>query len=159
MDPGPILLEWGPALWIMLHYLAARTGQSKPVQWPRLNRSDEETRIWSNLITSLRTCLPCARCKVHYNEYIVKHRVNVRDIETWLWTFHNHVRTSNGQALMMTFDEAHALYGSMDKSAYNKARDVFVDHLRRGMFKRMYTRDDMTKCVRAIQELIVELES
>ena len=144
MEEGPGLLEWGPALWLVLHYLAVRTGRPKPVVWPRLNRADEEKRIWTNLLTSLRTCLPCPRCKVHYNEYVRANKVDIRFIETWLWTFHNHVRTSNQQPLVITQEEAHAL---------------FLDHLRRGMFKRMYTRDDMMKCVRALQELVVELES
>lgn len=159
MDEAPVLYEWGPALWLVLHYLAARTGLPRPVQWPRLNRADEEMRIWANLLASLRICLPCPRCKQHYNEYLRTHKVDFKQIGDWLWAFHNHVRTSNSQALILTIEEARALYGSMDRSAYTKARDVFLDHLRRGMFKRMYTRDDMTKCVRALQELIVELES
>ena len=159
MEEGPALLEWGPALWRMLHYLAARTGRPKPVQWPRLNRADEEKRIWTNLLVSLRTCIPCPRCKVHYNEYLKANKLEIPLIETWLWTFHNHVRASNQQPLDMPLEEARALYVSMGRGDYDKARDVFVEHLRRGMFKRMYTRDDMLKCVRAFQELIVELES
>jgi len=156
---GPALLEWGPALWSMLHYLAVRTGKDRPVLWPRLNRIDEEKRIWTNLIVSLRTCIPCPRCKVHYNEYLRVNKLDIRFIEPWLWTFHNHVRTSNQQPLDVTLEKAHHLYSSMSRSDYNKARDIFVENLRRGMFKRMYTRDDMMKCVRAFQELIVELES
>ena len=159
MEEGPGLLEWGPALWIVLHYLAVRTGRPKPVVWPRLNRTDEEKRIWANLLTSLRTCLPCPRCKAHYNEYLRVNKLDIRFIETWLWTFHNHVRTSNQQPLVMTQEEAHALYESMDRATFSRAHALFIEHLRRGMFKRMYTRDDMTKCVRALQELIIELES
>jgi hypothetical protein len=59
----------------------------------------------------------------------------------------------------MTQEEAHALYESMDRATFSRAYALFIEHLRRGMFKRMYTRDDMMKCVRALQELIVELES
>ena len=157
-EEGPALLEWGPALWRMLHYLAVRTGMPKPVQWPRLNRADEEKRIWNNLLTSLRTCLPCPRCKAHYNEYLRLHKLDIGLREPGLWAFHNHVRTTNEQPLDLSLEEARVLYRSMSRPDYDRARDVFLEHLRRGMFKRMYTRDDMTKCVRAFQELVVELE-
>ena len=81
---------WGPALWAILHYSAERIGHS----FKRL--PSEESRIWINILTSLRFSLPCPQCKKHYSEYIISHPIpscNKENIQLWLYKLHCNVNT------------------------------------------------------------------
>ena len=55
---------WGPNLWILLHSMAEKCGTSPNGKLPQ-----EETRLWSGLLSSLRFSLPCPLCKRHFTAY------------------------------------------------------------------------------------------
>jgi hypothetical protein len=165
---APVIDQWGPALWTILHYLAERSGRPHAPNY-HINRTFEEKRIWLSILSSLRICIPCPMCRTHYTAYLRANRVEpifrLADdkwgevLRKWFWDFHNEVRTSKNQALELTYEDSNTYYAAMTSVTYQQAKDTFIEHLRRGMFQRLYVRDDMTKCIRFIQELRVCLAS
>ncbi len=164
---GPQTAEWGPALWGLLHMLAEKSGRGTGVvRWmgrgPMQLCHAEERRLWANVFSSLRTSLPCPVCKQHYLEYM---RTNPPDsilrmpgpewataLRQWLWTFHNAVRTQKGQAVDVPY-EALATRYAPNPSQYAAWKQIFQEHMRRGMFVRFLAREDMLRAVQAIEQL------
>lgn len=165
---APVISQWGPALWTLLHYIAERSGKPQQTtdRTPPL-RLDEEKRLWMGFLTGLRLCIPCPLCRAHYNAYYKQHRVDLLfrleswgdALREWLWTFHNEVRTSKGQPLILSLDELRPTYSSMGLGDYIKAKQTWTDHLRKGLSMRLYIRDDMSKCLRFMEELRIRVES
>lgn len=72
---------WGPPLWRLLHSIA------------EVAETDTE---WVNLLTTLRTCLPCPDCAHHYNAWVDGHAVDGVSIKSWLLDLHNDVNRRKG---------------------------------------------------------------
>jgi hypothetical protein len=162
---APIIAQWGPALWTLLHYLAERSGKTRPQG--RMNWSEEEKRLWRGFLIGLRLCIPCPMCRTHYNTFYMENRIDPLfqqedwgiALRTWLWRFHNEVRTSKGQPLILSLEDLGPTYASMSLEHYVKAKQTLTEHLRRGLSMRMYVRDDMVKCLRFMEELRICVES
>jgi hypothetical protein len=155
---GPDLKEWGPRLWRIFHALAERAGSGSI-----LRQQVEEARIWSVFLGSLRKTIPCATCRQHYGEYLTGHglehaltkfgqerRIALRQ---WFYDFHAAVNARTGRTETPPADELPALYGSYTQGDFNADKTVLFEHMRRGMFSRMFTRDDYLKTQRSLEEL------
>lgn len=105
--------RWGPPLWRILHTLAERLGR----QTVRLLETDER-RVWVNLLKSIQLMMPCAKCRVHYKDWRLKHPVerfitsyDLRiDARLWLWSLHEEVNRGKG-CLGPALEELPGLYG------------------------------------------------
>jgi hypothetical protein len=99
-------VEWGPILWKYLHCLAEKTGLANN----KITDADH-ANCMEVLIGMLPFILPCTECQSHAATYLVQHplpslkelrgdvlRMTVRE---WLFTFHNHVRNSKGQPILI----------------------------------------------------------
>jgi hypothetical protein len=75
------------------------------------------------MISSLPLILPCTECQAHAAAYLAAHPLpslkelqgaTLRDtIREWLFTFHNHVRISKGQPILVeTIEQCSATYAN-----------------------------------------------
>ena len=155
---GPNTKEWGPALWGIFHTLAELTGHKQTAL-----KEDEEKRRWRSFLMSLRACIPCPRCRKHYEDYLRTHPIDPlfrpkgaewgSALRQWLWAFHNEVRVSSGQPLDFLKEALVPTYGSVSKAQLGLWKHTLFENIRRGMFLRLYVRDDMIHCVRLLEEL------
>jgi len=120
-------LQWGPILWKYLHGLAEKIG----ISGNSIVSTDQANYI-ETIITTLHLIIPCTDCQAHTASYISLNpfpslkglqgdqlRITVRN---WLFNFHNNVRSSKGQQILMnTSDECVATYAGffLSKSDYN----------------------------------------
>jgi len=109
-------VEWGPILWKFLHCLAEKVGTSgnKIVDTDQANYME-------TILNTLHLILPCTECQAHAAAYSASNplpslkglygdalRTTVRN---WLFNFHNQVRASKGQPIMMNSpDELGSVY-------------------------------------------------
>jgi len=108
--------EWGPIVWKYLHCLTEKIGTTgnKIVDTDQANYME-------TLLTTLHLVIPCPECQAHAASYISSNpipslkglyneqlRTTVRN---WLFTFHNHIRTTKGRPIMLnSADECAGLY-------------------------------------------------
>jgi hypothetical protein len=100
VTPEPIIHDpilWGPHLWTAMHTLA----EFVPAQ-------GANQTTWVNLLTALRTSLPCPECTGHYVRWHTGHplvrrigitimmRRVVGDIKEWILALHNNVNEGKG---------------------------------------------------------------
>jgi hypothetical protein len=112
---------------------------------------------------SLRACIPCPRCRKHYEDYIRIHPIDglfrLKGAEWgfalrhWLWTFHNEVRVSSGQPVDFPIEQLTEMYRSVPLETLVSWKQTLHDNIRKGMFLRLYVRDDMMHCIRLLEEL------
>ena len=158
---GPIVDSWGPALWSILHSLAERTGFR-----PTEVKEQEEKRLWRSLLMVLRSSIPCPRCQRHYNEYLNKNPYHVffakkgnewgSLLREYLWTFHNAVRQSKGQAIDFPADRLET-YRGVGRGKLLEWKHIFGENMRRALPFHMLIRDDMMRTLRFIEELMFVL--
>jgi hypothetical protein len=97
----PTALEWGIAIWFMLHCIAAAFPE-KP--------TDEHKNAVIKLFHSLSQLLPCSICSNHLKEYLKQHKIednveNREQFERYVYDLHEHVNKSRGKTQMHTFEE------------------------------------------------------
>lgn len=107
--PDPV--EWGPIVWRYLHCLIEKIGFS--------NNSlvdNDQAGFMETLIGTLHQIIPCPECQTHASAYIAGNPLptlrglkgnELRDIlRLWLFNFHNHVRNSKEQPIIINSVEA-----------------------------------------------------
>lgn len=107
---------WGPLYWKILHTLAENVGV-------RLTESQDEIIALkiTKIVNDIPNALPCSECQLHAQEYIRANPVNfngltrtaLRDaVRLYLYTFHNSVRTSKGQPIIVALTDLETLYNT-----------------------------------------------
>lgn len=61
VDPGSKYV-WGPRLWRLFHLLA------------EVSDRRDITMLWRNFLRTSAALVPCAKCRVHFQEYVRTHR-------------------------------------------------------------------------------------
>lgn len=97
---------WGPILWKYLHCIAERMGYSG-----NTIVDTDQANYMEVMINMLPVILPCQSCQVHAGSYLAtyplpqlrgKYGQPLREtVRNWLFTFHNYVRRSNGQEIVL----------------------------------------------------------
>lgn len=108
--------QWGPIMWKLLHVTAEKIGQSGST----ITDNDQANYV-KIMITMLPSILPCRDCQSHAEAYLsvnpfpllkdlygIVLRTTVR---SWLYAFHNHVRTMKGQDIIISEEECSTRYG------------------------------------------------
>ena len=111
--------EWGPILWKYLHCMAERIGSSgnKIIDTDQANYTE-------TLITMLPLMIPCMECQAHAATYLAANPLptlnglygeELRQVtRAWLFAFHNAVRTSKQQPILIaTIEECQVAYASV----------------------------------------------
>jgi hypothetical protein len=83
--------SWGPAGWTFLKTVA--------LAYPT-NPSAEDHRVYSDFFSSVRSILPCFKCRNHYTTNLEKHPIDTesrRTLAAWVNTMENEVSLSNNK--------------------------------------------------------------
>lgn len=101
----PETAEWGPLFWNLLHSLAKLAGNQRDAIL-----QDDETRIWIQVITSLKNTIPCDVCQDHYMRWLTDHLPSAlesmpyKDRGNWIrrywWGLHNEINEGNEKPAM-----------------------------------------------------------
>jgi hypothetical protein len=140
---------WGPALWMILHSSTERIGFVVLHKLP-----EEEKRIWSSLLSSLRFSIPCPACKMHYTTYFSKYPIysfTREGLREWLFNLHNDVNNRIGSNNEFT----------LDKVAEHYSRDFHYTHCYKTVESQMNLslrlqwtkREDIQKTCRLLLEM------
>jgi hypothetical protein len=107
--PDPI--EWGPIVWKYLHCLTEKIGFSgNPLV------DNDQAMHMEVLIQTLHLIIPCPECQEHAKSYIARNPFSTirglqgetlrNTVRTWLFNFHNAVRSQKGQPIIIETVEA-----------------------------------------------------
>jgi len=108
--------EWGPILWKYLHCLAEHIGTSG-----NSVMDTDQAHYMTTLLTLLPQILPCTDCQAHASTYLAANPLPTLNglygsaltlaIRTWLFTFHQAVRASLSQPMVVaSVEDCAALY-------------------------------------------------
>ena len=140
---------WGPQLWIILHSATERIGLPQLTRLPQ-----EEMRIWTTLLSSLRYSLPCPLCKKHYSEYILSTpitSVNPIFIRNWLFNLHCQVNNRTEKSNTITIEQLPEIYSKpFNFTAHFK---IVVEQMNRAVRLGWSSRNDIQKTIRLFEEL------
>ena len=93
---------WGPHIWRTIHYISLGYPET-----PSLN----DKQIYKNFIISLKDVLPCAMCRKHFNELLIKHPLTEQVLSSktnlikWCIDAHNIVNIQNNKKVF-SYEEA-----------------------------------------------------
>jgi hypothetical protein len=139
---------WGPALWMLLHSSAERWGTK------RLSRlADEETRLWLNLLQSLRFSLPCPLCKKHYQSYLSSHPFSAstkEEVRLWLYRLHQSVNERRRIIYEASMEELEQQYAI--PFAFSVHATVVVQQMRLSLRRGLSHPDDIRRTIRYLEE-------
>ena len=139
---------WGPNLWMILHSAAERIGTSH-VKLPQ-----EELRIWTGLLSSLRHSLPCPVCKKHFTAYFSSTPVktfNREFIRNWLYNLHCQVNDRTEKRTEITIEQIPEIYSKpFNFSAHFR---IVTEQMNRALRLGWTSRNDIQKTVRLSEEL------
>jgi len=146
---SPINEIWGHHLWIILHSSAERIGIPKLSRLPQ-----EEYRIWTALLLSLRYSLPCPQCKKHYTTYYSQNPIisfNITNIRTWLYTLHCQVNDRTAKHNNVTIEQIPELYNKPFNFTYHF--NIIIGQMRKATQIGWSTHNDNQKTIRLFEEL------
>lgn len=140
---------WGPELWMILHSSAERIGL------PQLKRlPQEEARIWTTLLSSLRFSLPCPQCKKHYTTYFVSKPIRIvnRDfIRQWLYELHSQVNGRTDKPNNPSLEQVAEQYSKPFNFTHHYG--IVMEHMMRSLRLGWSSREDIQRTQRALLEL------
>lgn len=159
---APNSIEWGPALWRILHTFAEQIGKRGSAGdhiWHH-----QEYELWMALLGVLSESMPCVSCQTHYSGYIratpytdafavgmgERRRVAVR---TWLWTLHNNVRTRKGQDTILSLEAIPFIYSSYVPSTLDADCKMVLVHMGRATYLRIIRQDMMARFNKIINNM------
>ena len=134
---------WGPILWKYLHCIAERMGYSG-----NTIVDTDQANYMEVMINMLPVIVPCLSCQMHAATYLASHPLPLlrgqygqplrETVRNWLFTFHNYVRTANGQPLQITrLEDCIAQYtgGMVSKADYTAFIQSVAAAVRQGWVK------------------------
>lgn len=133
---------WGPLLWRILHILAEQVGKPKH----KLTQTDEVTK-WIQFMRSVEQTMPCALCRGHYKEWLVKHPLNELALlrgqafregaRKYVWQLHENVNTDRNISSGISLDQCAELYGSCEplQETIDKFSKYIQEQVSAGRFK------------------------
>jgi hypothetical protein len=149
--------QWGPALWSVLHILAAHVGNQE--------MDIDQARDFDVIIGHLCQVLPCATCQAHCKTYIAANPFEAaknakvagdlaKYVQTWLLNFHNAVRTQNGQSIdITTLEQLTDLYAA--EKVQQCQLTIIVMNARYGIQQRLIKTDTWKRWYTVLNHLKV----
>lgn len=141
--------RWGPALWKILHSSTERFGI------PSLRRlPQEERRIWSQLLQSLRYSLPCPQCKRHYQAFYETHPLPAlftqADLRVWLYRLHSEV---NQRLEKPDLSLSEVQERGTAPFCFSEAVGILAGQLRIAIQRGICSREDVVRTLRLLEEM------
>lgn len=140
---------WGPSLWKILHCSAERFGTKALQRLPQ-----EEPRIWSHLLQSLRFSLPCPHCKKHYQTYLLQYPCSARnreEIRIWLYRLHEAVNNRLQKQDTLSLTEVEDKYSQ--PFCFSEHMATFIHQVRAAVRQGWCSHTDMMSVFRALEEM------
>ncbi len=139
---------WGPHLWMILHSAAERIGMT------HIKLPQEELRIWTGLLSSLRHSLPCPVCKKHFTTYLSSNPIitfNREFIRNWLYNLHYQVNDRTEKSTTITIEQIPEIYSKpFNFSAHFR---TVIEQMNKALRLGWSSRSDIQKTVRLSEEL------
>lgn len=147
--------RWGPALWNLLHSSAERIGLSTLHRLPQ-----EESRLWSQFLKSLRFSLPCPQCRGHYQQFLEVNPpflhgsspLRREEMRVWLYRLHLAVQerlgTAEGRISLSEVEEQFSAPFCFSDALRTVAHDMRLA-VQRGICRR----EDMVLTLRHAEEI------
>jgi hypothetical protein len=112
----------------------------------------EEVRIWTNLLSSLRYSLPCPLCKKHYTDYFNSHPLpSKEEIRNWLYHLHSHVNQQMGKQSNLSLEQVIERYSQPFQ--YTAYYPVVEKQMIQGVRFGRCTRVDLQRTIRCLEEM------
>jgi hypothetical protein len=114
----------------------------------------EESRIWLNLLGSLRYSLPCPLCKKHYTEYYSSRPIPIFNkdvIRKWLYDLHCQINDRTNKSTTLTLEQLPEIYSKPFNFTYHF--NIVITQMNLALRLGWSSRDDIQRSVRAFQEL------
>jgi hypothetical protein len=111
---------WGPHGWFFLDSIV--------LSMPN-NLSYEQKIIYKNFFTSLKDVLPCAACREHYKENLIKFPLTdiilskKENIIRWILSVHNNVRKNDEKKTQISIEQYFKYYNKQYDENYNKNKN------------------------------------
>lgn len=141
---------WGLALWNLLHFSAERIETKKLSRLPQ-----EEVRIWSGLLSSLRYSLPCHQCKKHYTQYFNTHPLpifSIQSVRQWLYMLHVQVNERTGKTNEMTIEDVSEYYSKPFQ--FTKYYAIIAKQMTASLGFGISSREDVNRTLKHLQEMM-----
>lgn len=140
---------WGPNLWMILHSATERIGLPQHKNLPQ-----EEFRIWTGLLSSLRYSLPCPVCKKHFSDYYAANPITVVNkefIRTWLFNLHYQINERTHKPNAITIDKLPEIYSQ--PFCFTVHFNIFNQEMNKAVRLGWSTGDDIRRSLRFYEEL------
>ena len=140
---------WGPQLWIILHSSAERIGLPQHNRLPQ-----EETRIWTNLLASLRYSLPCPVCKKHFTAYYTGNPITVVNrelIRNWLYNLHSQINDRTQKPNTIPIEKIPEIYSNPFNFSLHFS--IIMEQMNKALRLGWATRNDVQRSARIFEEL------
>jgi len=133
---------WGPLLWRILHIIAEQVGKPKH----KLIQTDEVQK-WIQWMRSVENTMPCALCRGHYKEWLVKHPLSELSLlrgqafregaRKYVWQLHENVNTGRNISSGISLDQCAELYSSCEtlQETIDKFSKYIQEQISSGRFK------------------------
>lgn len=141
---------WGPALWMILHSAAERIGSKHLHRLPQ-----EESRIWTGLLGSLRYSLPCPHCKKHYTIYFssvpIMSPFTKESVRSWLYELHSQVNQRTEKENHITLEQISEIYGNPFNFTHHFT--IVATQMTQSLRIGWASRIDLQRTIRFLEEL------
>jgi hypothetical protein len=114
VEKYPETADWGPLFWKLLHGLAELAGTHKD----SILQGDE-IRTWIQILTTMKSTIPCDICRDHYARWLAEHPPSVlltmpyKETGNWIrlyiFNLHNEINEGNEKPLF-SFDDLSSMY-------------------------------------------------
>jgi hypothetical protein len=134
---------------MILHSAAERIGQPQHKKLPQ-----EEIRIWSALLSSLRYSLPCPVCKKHFSDYFAANPIITctrEFIRNWLFNLHYQVNERTQKPNTITIDKIPEIYSQ--PFCFTKHFSIVNQEMNKALRLGWSSRDDVKRSQRLYEEL------
>lgn len=141
---------WGPALWMILHSSAERILSKQMKRLPQ-----EEIRIWTGLLSSMKFSLPCPQCKKHYTLYFNTHPLpdfSIQSVRQWLYMLHSQVNERTGKANELTIEDIADHYGKPFQ--FTKYYAIIKKQMTASLRFGISSREDIQRTLRYMEEMM-----
>jgi hypothetical protein len=133
---------------MILHSAAERIGMT------HIKLPQEELRIWTGLLSSLRHSLPCPVCKKHFTTYLSSNPIitfNREFIRNWLYNLHYQVNDRTEKSTTITIEQIPEIYSKpFNFSAHFR---TVIEQMNKALRLGWSSRSDIQKTVRLSEEL------
>jgi hypothetical protein len=114
----------------------------------------EEARIWTTLLSSLRFSLPCPLCKKHYTAYFTSkpiRTVNRDFIRQWLYDLHSQVNAQTDKPNNISLEQVSERYSQLFNFTHHYG--IIMEQMMRALRLGWSSREDIQRTQRAFLEL------